>query len=485
MRSQECLVGSICKILASFSDLSAFQSELLRARNSEPICSAAKLAKLMFSSMVETQSAQLTSESLASKKKDRYAFPVKDDGSCQPWGSAGAMIKAFGFRSSWRIDALCIKKLMQPFACPFAVALSSSNQRKWPSWTTQIRGCLSQLIIRNIALRLLGLALRRKPRQLGGRVSKAHSTVLVTVDPEDFHSNDSNSPANTSTQNSAFYCDILMLLSLDLILLFAVDSVDLAETSGCSGLSSCRELCVLPLDIASLSRPRARGRIYTISHKYIGQWGNASTRKQPSPRLIGPIPIHLNTPSTQSPCKSRNVVPNSPRLNIFEQPDTANYRLWSGELQFTFFLHRVRDFVSKGLTAWQEVLFRSLCLLRIGEGWTEMQKCRNAQKNILQEMNWWTAESYDVRLSKEHRKARIQRNLRHGDVTCCSLIFAKEKQVQNTCQNIVFPCSRLIRESTLSSVSHSCWRQASFLASTHCHKSRSFISSCCFASTGV
>ena len=274
MRSQECLVGSICKILASFSDLSAFQSELLRARNSEPICSAAKLAKLMFSSMVETQSAQLTSESLASKKKDRYAFPVKDDGSCQPWGSAGAMIKAFGFRSSRRIDALCIKKLMQPFACPFAVALSSSNQRKWPSWTTQIRGCLSQLIIRNIALRLLGLALRRKPRQLGGRVSKAHSTVLVTVDPEDFHSNDSNSPANTSTQNSAFYCDILMLLSLDLILLFAVD---LAETSGCSGLSSCRELCVLPLDIASLSRPRARGRIYTISHKYNGQWGNAST----------------------------------------------------------------------------------------------------------------------------------------------------------------------------------------------------------------
>ena len=84
----------------------------------------------------------------------------------------------------------------------------------------------------------------------------------------------------------------------------------------------------------------------------------------------------------------------------------------------------------------------------------------------------------------EHRKARIQRNLRHGDVTCCSLIFAKEKQVQNTCQNIVFPCSRLIRESTLSSVSHSCWRQASFLAWTHCHKSRSFISSCCFASTG-
>lgn len=375
MRSQECLVGSICKILASFSDLSAFQSELLRARNSEPICSAAKLAKLMFSSMVETQSAQLTSESLASKKKDRYAFPVKDDGSCQPWGSAGAMIKAFGFRSSRRIDALCIKKLMQPFACPFAVALSSSNQRKWPSWTTQIRGCLSQLIIRNIALRLLGLALRRKPRQLGGRVSKAHSTVLVTVDPEDFHSNDSNSPANTSTQNSAFYCDILMLLSLDLILLFAVD---LAETSGCSGLSSCRELCVLPLDIASLSRPRARGRIYTISHKYIGQWGNASTRKQPSPRLIGPIPIHLNTPSTQSPCKSRNVVPNSPRLNIFEQPDTANYRLWSGELQFTFFLHRVRDFVSKGLTALQHdrrcssEVFAFLELEKAGP------KCRNA-----------------------------------------------------------------------------------------------------------
>ena len=93
-------------------------------------------------------------------------------------------------------------------------------------------------------------------------MSKAHSTVLVTVEPEDFHSNDSNSPANISIKNVVFYCDILMLLSLSLIVLFAVD---LAETCGCSGLSSCTELCVLPLDIASLSRPRARARIYTIN----------------------------------------------------------------------------------------------------------------------------------------------------------------------------------------------------------------------------
>lgn len=99
--------------------------------SSAPSCSAARFAKRMFSAMVETQCAQATCDSLASKKKERNAFPVKDEGSCQPWGSAGEIMKAAGFRSSLRTDALCIRKLMQPLACPFfSEAVCSSNQRK-------------------------------------------------------------------------------------------------------------------------------------------------------------------------------------------------------------------------------------------------------------------------------------------------------------------------------------------------------------------
>lgn len=57
---------------------------------------------------------------------------------------------------------------------------------------------------RSIALRLLGLALHNKPLQLGGRVSKDHSTVLVTVVPWDFHGKASGCPPQSEHMLSKF-----------------------------------------------------------------------------------------------------------------------------------------------------------------------------------------------------------------------------------------------------------------------------------------